>query len=129
MNTLKKYLPIALLLGFLLLGLQTFFESRPSPKNERVYKTVQQYSPYYIDKHLGGLQIMSKEDPDFKQKPDNSEFFTKFSEFEKAWGQKHLIIKGNALIILDNNGSQLSSLIFQTQEEIDFATQYYGLQK
>ena len=129
MNSLKKYLPIALLLGFLILGLETFFESRPSPKNERVYKAVQQYSPYYIDKRFGGLQIMHKEDPSFKQKPDNDVFFTKFSEFEKAWAQTHLKIKDNTLIILDNNGSQQSSLILHTQEEIDFASQYYGLQK
>lgn len=129
MNALKKYLPIALLLGFLALGLETFLESRPNPKNERVYKIVQQYSPYYMDRRFGGLQILSKEDPDFKEKPNNKELFKKFEGLEKKWGQKHLKIEGNSLIILDNNASQISSLTLQNQEELDFAYTYYGLKK
>jgi len=127
MNSLKKYLPIALLLGFILFGLDAFLQSKPSPKNARVYKTVQQYSPFYLDKRFGGLQIMSKEDSEFKEKPTNMTLFKEFERLEKVWGQKHLKIKDNTLIILDNNGSQLSSLPLQTKEEIDFVHHYYGI--
>lgn len=129
MNSLKKYLPIALLLGFLILGLETFLESRPNPKNKRVYKIVQQYSPYYMDRRFGGLQILSKEDSDFKEKPDNKDLFRQFEGLEKKWGQTHLKLEGNTLIILDNNASAISSYTLQNKEELDFIYTYYGLRK
>ena len=127
MNSLRKYLPIALLIGFLLFGLDAFFQSKPSAKNVRVYNTVQKYSPYYLDKRFGGLTIMNKEDAEFKEKPNNMTLFKEFERLEKAWGKTHLKIESNTLIILDNNGSQLATLPLQTKEEMDFAQQYYGL--
>ncbi len=127
MNKMKKYLPLGLMLGFFLFGISAFLQSKPSHKNERVYTTVKQYSPYYNMKRLGGIQIMSKEDPDFKEKPDNMLLFKRLDELEKAWGQKHLKIENNVLFILDNNGTQLSSLPLNTQEEIDFTHNFYGI--
>ncbi|RRS30568.1 MAG: hypothetical protein P794_06335 [Epsilonproteobacteria bacterium (ex Lamellibrachia satsuma)] len=127
MNSLKKYLPIALFLGFLLFGLDAFMQSKPSSKNARVYKTVKQYSPYYLEKRFGGLQIMNKEDPEFKEKPNNMTLFKEFERLEKEWGKKHLKMENNMLIILDNNSSQLSTLPLQNQKEIDFIHRYYGI--
>jgi len=127
MNTLKKYLPIALMLGFLALGISAFIQSKPSHKNERVYTTVKQYSPYYTDQRIGGIQIMSKEDADFKEKPDNMDLFKRLDELEKAWGQKHLKVVNNVLIILDNNGTQQATLPLNTQEEINFTHTFYGI--
>jgi len=127
MNAFKKYLPMALFLIFLLFGLAAFFQSKPSAKNERVYKTVQQYSPYYLDRRFGGMQIMSKEDPEFKEKPTNKTLFNEFSRLEKHWAKTHLKIENSDLIILDNNGTQISSLPLHNIEEIDFVHQYYGI--
>jgi len=127
MHSLKKYLPIALVLGFFFFGLEVFFQSRPDAKNERVYKTVQQYSPYYLDKRFGGLQIMNKEDPEFKEKPTNATLFKEFSRLEKEWAKTHLKLDNSNLIILDNNGTQISSLLLQNIEEIDFVHHYYGI--
>jgi len=127
MNSLRKYLPIALLIGFLLFGLDAFFQSRPAAKNEYVYKTVQKYSPFYLEKRFGGLRIMNKEDPEFKEKPNNMTLFKEFERLEKEWGKKHLKIENNVLIILDNNSSQLSTLPLQNQKEVDFIHRYYGI--
>jgi len=127
MNSLKKYLPIALFLGFLLFGIGAFLKSKPSPKNSRVYQTVKQYSPFYLDKCFGGLEILSKEDPNFKEKPTNMTLFKEFERLEKVWGQTHLKVENNILIILDNNGSKVSSLPLQTKEEIEFIHRYYGI--
>lgn len=127
MSSIKKYLPIALLIGFILFGLSAFFQSKPSPKNNRVYKTVQQYSPFYMDKRFGGLTIFNKEDPEFKEKPNNMTLFKEFERLEKAWGKTHLKIENNTLIILDNNGSQQAILPLQTKEEMDFAHAFYGI--
>jgi hypothetical protein len=127
MASFRKYLPIALALGFLLFGLNAFLQSKPSSKNKRVYKAVQKYSPYYLDKRFGGLQIMNRENSDFKEKPNNMTLFKEFERLEKAWGKKHLSIKENQLIIIDNNGSQLFMLPLKTKEEHDFAHRYYGI--
>ena len=127
MKSMKKFLPVAIILGFFLFGLDAFFQSRPSEKNERVYKTVQTYSPYYLDRRFGGLQIMNKENPEFKEKPTNATLFTEFSRLEKEWAQKHLKIEQNTLIILDSNGTQVSSLLLHTIEELDFVHSYYGI--
>jgi hypothetical protein len=124
---MKKYLPIALLIGFILFGLSAFFQSRPSPKNAHVYKTVQKYSPYYMDKRFGGLTILSKEDSEFKEKPNNMTLFKEFERLEKNWAKTHLKLNDNLLIILDNNSSQQATLLLKTKEELDFARQFYRL--
>jgi hypothetical protein len=127
MNSLKKYLPIALVLGFLLFGFDAFMQSKPSSKNARVYKTVQQYSPYYIDKRFGGLQIMNKEDKEFKEKPNNITFFKEFERLEQEWGKKHLSIKESTLSIVDNNGTLVHTLLLKSKDELNFAHHYYGI--
>jgi len=127
MNTLKKYLPMALMLGFLALGISAFMQSKPSTKNERVYTTVKKYSPYYTDQRIGGIQIMSKEDADFKEKPDNMDLFKRLDELEREWAKTHLKFENNVLIILDNNGTQQATLPLNTQEEINFTHTFYGI--
>ena len=124
---MKKYLPIALLIGFILFGLSAFLQSKPSSKNKRVYKTVQQYSPYYLDKRFGGLIILNKEDKEFKEKPNNMTLFKEFERLEKEWGKTHLKIQDNTLIVLDNNKKQQASLLLNTKEEIAFAHHFYGI--
>jgi len=127
MNSLKKYLPIALVLGFLIFGLDAFMQSKPSSKNTRVYKTVQQYSPYYLDKRFGGLQIMNREDKEFKEKPNNMTLFKEFERLEKEWGKKHLSIKDSTLSIVDNNGTLVHTLLLQSEDELNFVHRYYGI--
>ena len=127
MNSLRKYLPLALLLGFLAFGISAFMQSKPSQKNERVYTTVKKYSPYYTEQRFGGIQIISKEDPEFKEKPSNMELFKRLDELEKAWAQTHLKLENNILIILDSNGTQQATLPLNTQEEVDFTQKFYGI--
>ena len=127
MNAFKKYLPLALFLAFLVFGLDAFFQSRPAAKNERVYKTVQKYSPYYIEKRFGGLEILSKEDKEFKEKPNNMSFFKEFAHLEKVWAKTHLKLDGSTLVILDNNASEVAKLSLQNKKELDFVHNYYGL--
>ncbi len=128
MNKIRKYLPFALFLGFFIFGLNAFLESKPSSKNARVYKTVQEYSPFYIDKRFGGLQIMSKEDSSFKEKPNNMTFFKEFERLEKEWGKKHLKLDNNTLLILDNSGKTKSTLPLNSRDEIEFVHHYYGVE-
>jgi len=127
MNFFKKLLPFALILGFILFGLDAFLQSKPSPKNTRIYKAVQKYSPYYLDKRFGGLQIMSKEDKKFKLKPNNMTLFKAFETLERTWGKKHLKLQDKQLVILDNQGTKHATIALHSTKELDFIHQFYGI--
>ncbi len=127
MDRMRKYLPFALFLAFFLLGLNAFLKSKPSNKNERVYKVVKQYSPFYIEKSFGGLQILNREDSSFKEKPDSMKFFKEFERLEREWGKKHLKLDNNRLFILDNGGKTVSILPLKSRDEIEFVHNYYGV--
>jgi len=127
MQQFSKYLPMGLFLAFFMFGLAAFMESKPSPKNERIYKMVQKYSPYYLEKRFGGLEIMKRGDPDFKEKPDNTTLFKTFERFERQWGQRHLKIENRTLLILDDNGTVQTRLPLEKSEELHFLQRYYGV--
>lgn len=129
MKSMRKLLPVALALVFLGLGIDAFLESKPAAKNERVYTFVQTYSPYYMEKRFGGLQIKSKEDTEFKETPSNMTVFKAFESLEKTWGQKHLKLEGNHLVVYDSNLTAIGSLPLSTQNELTFIQNYYGIQK
>jgi hypothetical protein len=123
---MKNYLFIALSIGLSLLAFMAFQQAKPLPKAP-IYKEVQKYSPYYIDKRFGGLQIMSKEDTEFKEKPTNMEFFHRLEFLEKNWGKKHLTIDENRVIVKDNNGSQIATIDILHSEDRNFIHTFYGI--
>ena len=127
MQNIRRYLLPALFLGFLLIGINALLESKPSSKNARVYKTVQQFSPYTLEKRFGGLQIINREDPEFKEKPNNITIFKEFERLEKAWGKTHLKLKNDTLVIMDNNGTTVHTLPLHSKEEREFVHSYYGI--
>ena len=63
---MQKYLFMAIGLALILMSVIAFQEGKPTPKAP-IYQEIQKYSPYYLDKRFGGLQIMSKIDKDFKE--------------------------------------------------------------
>ncbi len=123
---MQKYLFMAIGLGLILMSVIAFQEGKPTSKAP-IYKELQKYSPYYLDKRFGGLQIMSKEDKNFKEKPKNIEVFHRLDYLEKSWGEKHLKIVENQLIILDNNGSNLTTIPIKSQEDSNFLHTFYGI--
>ena len=128
MSKLSKYIPIALFLGFLFVGLVTFFASKPTPKNMRVYKIVKEYSPYYIEKSLGGLRIRKKGDKEFKEEPTNAEFFKRYEFLEKEWGKSHLKLRNKTLYII-KDGKNAKSIELKDANEINFVKNYYGVKE
>jgi len=123
---MQKYLFIALGVAFIFMTFTAFQEGKPSIKAP-IYKEVQKYSPYYIDKRFGGLQIMSKEDKEFKETPVNIEVFRRLDYLEKAWGKNHLKIENNQLKILDDNGTILNTLPIVSQKDNKFLHTFYGI--
>ena len=124
---MKKSLFVLLSVGFLFFGISAFIQSKPSNKNARIYTIVKAYSPYYLEKRFGGLRIRSKADKDFKEKPDNMELFHRFESLEKTWGQTHLQLENNTLIILDDQGIQQKNVPLKTEDETQFIHRYYGI--
>jgi hypothetical protein len=127
MQKFSKYLPVALFLAFFIFGLSALIESKPSSKDERVYKFVQHYSPYYLEKRFGGLEIRSKKDEEFKEKPNNITLFKEFERLERSWGKKHLKLHGDILLVLDENGTTKAKLPLQNKQELQFVQHYYGV--
>jgi len=124
---MKKILFLALAIGFILFGIDAYLQSRPTPKNERIYNEIKQFSPYYLDKRFGGLQIMSKTDKAFKEKPSNMQVFHRLETLEQKWGKSHLKIENNILIIHDDKGGVLKSITLKHKDERDFLHTFYGI--
>jgi len=123
---MKNYLFIALTLGLSFMAFMAFQQAKPTHK-EPIYKEIQKFSPYYIDKRFGGLQIMSREESEFKEKPTNMEVFHRLEFLEKEWGKKHLSIKENQLLIKDNQGKESHQIPIKTDREKLFIHNYYGI--
>jgi len=123
---MKNYLFIALTLGLTFFAFMAFQEAKPSTKAP-IYKEIQKYSPYYLDKRFGGLQIMSKEDKEFKETPTNMELFHRLESLEKEWGKVHLTIKDNHVLIFDNNHSEIATIPLNTPENSQFIHHFYGI--
>ncbi len=123
---MQKYLFMAISLALLLMAVMAFQKGKPSSKAP-IYQEVKKYSPYYLDKRFGGLQIMSKKDEDFKEKPDNIELFQRLDFLEKAWGKNHLKIENNQLTVFDDNGTSITTLPITTQEDSNFLHSFYGI--
>ena len=124
---MKKILFIALAAGFIFFGFSAYMQSQASPKNKRVYQAVHRFSPWYLEKRFGGLQIRSKTDKDFKEKPSNMEVFHRLDALEKQWAKTHLKLENGTLVIRDKNGTTLGTVPLKTDKEIQFVHQFYGL--
>jgi len=124
---MKKILFLALSAGFLIFGFSAYMQSQGSAKNKRVYQAIHPFSPYYLEKRFGGLQIRKKGDETFKEKPSNMEVFHRMDALEKAWGKTHLTLTGSTLTVHDNNGTTLETLTLKTPNEKQFVHTFYGL--
>ena len=127
MKRFSKYLPFALFAAFFFAALVAFLQSRPTPKNPRIYEAVKPCVPYYFQKRLGGLTIRSKTDPEFKLKPDSSELFHQFEALEKKWAKQAMKRHGDTLEVYDANGTVCARITLQNDDERRFVESYYGV--
>jgi hypothetical protein len=125
---MKKYIFLIVTIALSSMAFMAFQQAKPTPKAP-IYKEVQQYSPYYIDKRFGGLQLMSKEESTFKEKPSNMEVFHRLEFLEKAWAKKHLKMLDKALVISDNNGTEIARINIKTPKDEQFINSFYGIKK
>ena len=123
---MKSYLPFAFLVVFLLLGLDAYINSKPAQKAP-IYKQIKEFSPYYLEKRFGGLEIRSKENKEFKEKPSNMEVFHRLEALERDWGKKHLKLENSVLYIYDTNKKVVKKLDIKSKEDLSFIHRFYGI--
>ena len=117
---------IALTILFFALGFRALQDAQPEHKNKRIYNALKEYSPYYLEKRVGGFQIMmigSKTE----EKPPIDQVFLRLDQLEKGWGKKALKIVGNDLIVMDKDGKEIAKIPFHLQEERDWVETFFGI--
>ena len=123
---MNKFFLIGLTILFFVLGFNALQEAQPSHKNKRIYTLLQEYSPYYLEKRIGGFSILSKEDK-IKEKPPITEVYHRLEQLEKGWGMKHLKIDDNILYVYDSNKTQIKKIVLQNDEEKNWLKKYYSI--
>ena len=98
----------------------------PEPKEERIYKELQVYIPYHLEKYVGGFTIVDKRNGN-EEKPSAAEVMLRLDELEKEWGHQHLKVVNNEVYILGDNNQTVEKLFIQTPKERQFLKHFFGI--
>jgi hypothetical protein len=124
--SVKKGLIFGLLFGFLVLGILSMQRATPQHKEERMYKAIKIYSPYELEKRMGGLTIVNKL-TGIKEKPSAAEVLHRLDELDQEWGKDHLVVKDNDVVILGDNNQTVVKIFIETEKERAFLKTFYGI--
>jgi len=124
--SVKKGLIFGLLFAFLVMGVLSMQRAMPDQKNERMYKQILLYSPYKMDKRIGGLTIVDNRDGS-KEKPSAAEVMHRMDELQVEWGKKHLKVESGDLLIMGENNQTVAKVFIETEEERKFLQDFYGI--
>jgi hypothetical protein len=122
----KKGLFIGFLFAFLVMGFVSMQRAMPEAKEDRIYKAIRIYSPYKVEKRLGGLTIVDSRDGE-KEKPSPAEFYHRLDEVDKEWGNKHLRVENNDVVILGENNQSVVKIYLENEAERKFVQSFYGI--
>ncbi len=122
----KKVLIFGIFTVAILMGVLSMKRAIPNEKEARIYKEVQVYSPYKMEKRIGGLVIIDKRDGK-KEKPSNAEVFHRMDELEQTWGKNHLRIEGSDLHVIGENNQTVIRIFIETPKEKEFLHTFYGI--
>lgn len=126
MSLVKKVFIFTLLAGFLIMGILSMKRAMPEEKDERIYKAFKAYSPYQLEKRMGGLTIIDIRNPENKEKPSAAEVLHRMDELDKKWAKEHLRIEGNEIIITKDDETVVKILI-KTPKERAFIKSFFGI--
>ena len=121
----RKLLIFAFFAVFMFLGIMALQQGKPSLKNERVYKILQEHIPYTLEKRVGGYSIVSKE-TGIKEKPPAKDLFLRFEQLEKQWAEDFLKLENDTLIVLDKEKAEVLRIELKTQEEKSWVKSYFN---
>lgn len=124
--SIKKGLIFGLLAGFLILGTVAMQRATPQHKEDRIYKAIKVYSPYQLEKRIGGLTIINNTTGE-KEKPNAAEVLHRLDELDKKWGSKHLRVEANQLFIQGENNQTVAKIFIENEKERTFLRNFYGI--
>jgi hypothetical protein len=104
-----------------------FIIGHPQSRDKRLYPIIKKYIPYKVENSLGGLRILSKKDPNFKEEPDAVNFYKRLQELESNWAKKHLKVSQKSLEILGDDGKLLEQVELKSESEKKFLKEYFGV--
>ncbi|MEN8303692.1 MAG: hypothetical protein ABFQ64_06460 [Campylobacterota bacterium] len=125
-SLVKKALIFGVLSAFLIMGFVAMDRAMPEPKEDRIYKAIKEYSPYHLEKRIGGLTILNSNDADFKEKINASEVLHRLDELDKKWAKNHLTVENNDVIITKDDNSTVKIFI-ETPKERAFIKSFFGI--
>ncbi len=123
----SKKLALALSGVVFFLTAVAFIIGKPPAKDHRLYPIIKEYMPYKVENGLGGLKILRKDDPNFKEEPDAINFYHRLQQLEQEWAKKHLKVKNNTLLILDSSGKTIKNIPLKSKKELEFIHSYFGV--
>ena len=124
--SVKKGLIFGFLVAFLILGTVSMKRAMPEAKEDRIYEAIKIYSPYTMEKRIGGLTIIDKRDGT-KEKPTAAEVLHRMDELQKKWGKKYLRVENNQVIVVGENNQTITKIFIETQKEREFLKKFYGI--
>jgi len=125
-SLVKRVLIFGLLAGFLIMGILSMERAMPQAKEERIYKAIKAFSPYSLEKRMGGLTILDSRDKEKKEKPSAAEVLLRLDELDKQWAKTHIVVKNNDVIITKEDNSTVKIFI-ETPKERAFIKSFFGI--
>ena len=125
--SMKKALIFGFFTAFLILGIVSMKRAIPEgAKEERIYKAIKVYSPYVVEKKVGGLNIIDKRSGE-KESPSAKEFLFRLDELDKNWGKDHLRVEGNEVLVMGENNQTVARIFIENNKERDFLKSFFGI--
>ena len=122
----KKGIFLGFLFAFLVMGYVSMQRALPDAKEDRIYKAIRVYSPYKVEKRIGGLTIIDSR-TGTKEKPSAAEFYHRLDEVDKEWGKKHIRVDDKDVSIIGDNNQTIVKIYLETEGERKFVESFYGL--
>ena len=122
----KKGLFLGFLFAFLVLGFISMQRAKPEHKEDRIYKAIKIYSPYKLEKRMGGLTIIDNR-TGTKEKPSAADVYHRLDELDKAWGREHLRIENSDVLILGENNQTVVKIFLESEKERAFLKSFFGI--
>jgi hypothetical protein len=122
----KTGLALGAVFAFFVMGFVAMKQAMPEAKEARIYKAIEIYSPYKLEKRMGGLTILNIK-TGTKEKPASADVLHRYDELNKMWGKKHLKVENNDVIIMGEHNQSIVKIFIETTKERKFLKRFYGI--
>ncbi len=122
----KKMLFSGFIFAFLVMGYVSMQRAMPDAKEDRIYKAIRVYSPYKVEKRIGGLALIDSR-TGTKEKPEAAEFYHRLDDLDTKWGKKHLKVENNDVLIMGENNQTIVKIFLETEKEKKWVKTFYGI--